>query len=680
MAKDKDNENPTPIDDEGRLSVLIEMRSTPGQSAALVMGQTSGFDIDGFKLDQEFEPVVLPAPKTNEGQASGLDTYIVRATLSSKKLIKQLKERPEVADVWKDTPISPFGMDEDEPNVQPDDNLGSGTCPIGTCDCEPWNPKGTMADVATYLGVDRIWGAGYRGSGIVVGVLDSGITAQGRPVKSGETSRRIPRVIGGWPSDWGTESSKWSNHGNMCATDVLGMAPEAQLYDLRIAGSGGSPGTISRALQAFQWAINQYRTNGTPHILTNSWGIFQETWDTSYARNPNHPFTRKVIEAIDAGIIVLFAAGNCGSTCPDGRCGADNGPGRSIWGANSHERVMTAGAVNKNEQFVGYSSQGPGALHADKPDFCSITHFTGYNTSDSGTSAATPIAAGVCALLKNANASLTHDQVKQCLMDTAKDIGPSGFDRHSGAGIIQAWDAYQRCGRRIVITRPTIDTTPIRDRITIATRDTAPARDAITIPTRDTSAIRDRLTIASRDTAPTRDIRTNVLRDTSPARDQLTTPARDQLTSPTQDVQGTNPRLDPVKSPRLDTRDERLRPIDPIRDPIREPIRQPGGQRPFVLSTPHHAENWRDFDDDPYAQHDEYEGYESGYDDFGSDQLAALEDQIAQLSEQLDALIEDYQTLTGEGGGSQGGSCCCSGGSKGQRGGSGYDDDFEYDY
>lgn len=35
-----------------------------------------------------------------------------------------------------------------------------------------------------------------------------------------------------------------------------------------------------------------------------------------------------------------------------------------------------------NEQFVGYSSQGPAALDPDKPDFCSITHFTGFSTSD----------------------------------------------------------------------------------------------------------------------------------------------------------------------------------------------------------------------------------------------------------------------------------------------------------
>ncbi len=404
------------------------------------MGAMREVGMAGFAMDEEFEPV--PLRTTGEmGLTSTPETIIVRGTVRNEEAMAELRARPEVAGVWYDTPIAPFQFSHPHPEVKK--NEAAGPCPIPPCDCDPATPKGTMADVATYLGVDKIWAAGFRGAGIVVGVVDSGITAQGRPVKAGETPKRIPRVIGGWPTaDWGTESSKWGDHGNMCATDVLGMAPESQLYDLRVAGSGGSPGTISRALQAFQWAITQHQTNGTPHVLTNSWGIFQESWDATYARNPNHPFTRKVVEAINEGILVLFAAGNCGHTCADGRCGSETGPGKSIWGANGHPLVMTIAAVNKNEQYIGYSSQGPAALDANKPDFASISHFTGYFTSDSGTSAATPIAAGVVALLKQAKPALTQDACKQAIKNSAKDIGPAGFDPYVGAGILQAYSAW----------------------------------------------------------------------------------------------------------------------------------------------------------------------------------------------------------------------------------------------
>ncbi len=410
------------------------------------MSMAGEIDVPGFEVDREFEVIPMgagaPGPAT---AAPSEETFILRGTVASEDDVETLRARPEVVEVWRDTPIAPF-TDLADPAVEVvEDMPGMAPCPIGTCDCQPGTPKGTIADVANYLGVDKIWSAGFRGTGIVVGVLDSGITAQGRPVKPGETANRIPRVIDGWPSDWGTESSKWGDHGNMCATDVLGMAPDAQLYDFRIAGTGGSPGTISRALQAFQWAINRHRVDGTPQVLTNSWGIFQDTWDPTYASNPNHPFTRKVEEALDEGILVLFAAGNCGDTCPDWRCGSDIGPGKSIWGANGHNRVMTVGAVNKNEQFIGYSSRGPAALDPNKPDFCSISHFTGYFTSDSGTSAATPILAGVVALLKQAKPTLTQAQAKNCLKATAKDIGPAGWDQHSGSGIVQAKAAYDHC-------------------------------------------------------------------------------------------------------------------------------------------------------------------------------------------------------------------------------------------
>ncbi len=455
----------------GLQSVLVELRMPTGQDASDAVGLAAGLNVPGLEIDPSYPPVPIKG-SSEEGAASDAateQTVIVRGMIEESK-IAELEAQADVVKVWKDTPIQPFGAmvleEEKELFVLPME--GFATCPIGTCDCSPTVPKGTMSDVAAYLGVDQIWAAGHKGEGIVVGVVDGGITAQGRSINSADTTnggwpnKLVPRVIGGFPAaDWGTTGVAWGWHGNMTSTDVLGMAPNAQVYDIRISGASITA-TISAALAGFQWAINQHRSNGTPQILTNSWGIFQESWDADYARNPNHPFTRKVLEALDEGILVLFAAGNCGGTCPDGRCGSDSGPGRSIWGANSHPRVMTVGAVNKNEQFVGYSSQGPGALDPNKPDFCSITHFTGFFNSDSGTSAATPIAAGVVALLKQANASLSQDQAKSILRETAKDIGPAGWDQHSGAGIIRAKAAHDRVASQPSPSSPVVSWGPNR--------------------------------------------------------------------------------------------------------------------------------------------------------------------------------------------------------------------------
>jgi hypothetical protein len=55
-----------------------------------------------------------------------------------------------------------------------------------------------------------------------------------------------------------------------------------------------------------------------------------------------------------------------------------------------------------------------------------------------GTSAATPHAAGVAALLKSYVSTLTPDDIYQALGSTAIDMGATGFDNRTGYGLIQA--------------------------------------------------------------------------------------------------------------------------------------------------------------------------------------------------------------------------------------------------
>ncbi len=444
------------------ISVLIEFRQLPGSSGAFMASVASQLDVPGCAIDHRFEPVPMGGGLT---LATGAGTFIIRAEVSDMSVVEALRARPDVVGVWIDTPVAPFARAakgaasrvgrartaaarRGSSTARSDARASrtAGGCGVEPCDCDPAEPKGNLADVANYLGATDLWVRGYYGEGVVVGIVDGGITAQGRQVKSGETQRRIGRVIGGWPEvDWGTEAARWDEHGNMCATDVLGIAPRAQLYDLRIGGVGGTDGTLSRALQAFQWAINRHRVDGTPQVLSNSWGVYQEAWDLNYASNPNHPFTRKVGEAVEEGIVVLFAAGNCGAGCPSASCGGDAGPGRSIWGANGHPSVITVAAVNRDEEYVGYSSQGPAALDPNKPDVCGVTHFDGYHRSDTGTSAACPTVAGVVALLLQGAPAASPAQVKLSLMVTARDVGPPGWDPHTGAGIVKAVPAFEHC-------------------------------------------------------------------------------------------------------------------------------------------------------------------------------------------------------------------------------------------
>ncbi len=299
------------------------------------------------------------------------------------------------------------------------------------CKCNS-SKKGTLDDVAECIGAKRLWEKGYKGSGIIVGIVDGGVD-----------KNLISNVINGSSSDWGT-NIQWQGHGNMTSTDAIGIAPNIKIYDLRIADTTNA--TISNALSAYEWVL-QLPIADRPHILSNSWGIFQEAWDIDYATNPNHPFTLKVEALLDEGIKVLFAAGNCGETCPDSRCDGDTGSGKDIWGANGHQRVMTIGAVKLNNKRLKYSSQGPATFYDEKPDFCGYSSFKGYywditGYPDGGTSAACPIVAGAVALLLSYNSNLTQPQIKDLLQHTAKDIENYGFDYNTGYGIVRVDNAY----------------------------------------------------------------------------------------------------------------------------------------------------------------------------------------------------------------------------------------------
>lgn len=407
----------------GTVRVMVEMRVAKDYVPTMAMTKAARMDASGFRLDGGFSPVPMSAPEgpiAKKLRDSGEQIVLVRGVVSEKRL-SELERNPDVVKVWPDKDLV---------------FLSPGKCPVEPCDCEPASPKGAIPDVARYLGVDQIWQAGYRGDGILVGIVDSGIAAEGRASGPGQ---KIQRVVDGCAQDWGTKSEA-GGHGNMTATDVLGMAPQAKIYDLRIAEPNMSP--YSAAIKAFQWAIERHRKDGTPHILSNSWGVPNKEDNKELAENPEHPLTRKVIDALNEGIIVLFSAGNCGQACPDKRCKTDTGPGKSIWGPNGHPRVISVGAANIKNNWIGYSSEGPAALDKEKPDFCAISHFKGFFPSDTGTSAACPIAAGVIALLKQARPWLSQDAARLLLRETAKDIGPQGWDPHAGAGIIQPKAAF----------------------------------------------------------------------------------------------------------------------------------------------------------------------------------------------------------------------------------------------
>jgi len=142
----------------------------------------------------------------------------------------------------------------------------------------------------------------------------------------------------------------------------------------------------------------------------------------------------------------------------------------AVAAAPSYYRLAPEGFSSKGQPTYLFAADGT-ALAAPtvrlKPDFTSIdgtsTTFFGSPTPDPkdgylffGTSAAAPNAAGVAALLLQAQPALTPAQVNSRLQSTALDIGDTGFDALTGAGLINAYRAIY--GGVTAATTPFVET------------------------------------------------------------------------------------------------------------------------------------------------------------------------------------------------------------------------------
>lgn len=242
------------------------------------------------------------------------------------------------------------------------------------------------------------------------------------------------------------------SHGTMVAANILSLAPRARIFDLPVLPDriDNTPAFLDLALAAMLTVrddIAGFAAGGRfpgPWVFCHAWGIYDRRTEPlrgDYTERPSHPFNL-LIAALDKLHDQVFGAGNCGQFCPNSRCGpTDRGPGESILGANSSPHVLSVGAVRADGLWLGYSSQGPGKLAAEKPDLCAPSHFVEADDAafvSTGTSAACGIAAGAVAALRGSAtlANATPAELRQHLRDRAARLPGAGWNRRLGWGIL----------------------------------------------------------------------------------------------------------------------------------------------------------------------------------------------------------------------------------------------------
>ena len=151
--------------------------------------------------------------------------------------------------------------------------------------------------------------------------------------------------------------------------------------------------------------------------------------------------------AVQKGMPVIIAAGNLGAQPPSDALGL---PGRITPPADGFD-VLAIGAVDRDRQVTSFSSRGPTFDGRIKPDLMAMgegvtsinsTTRGGYLSDYLGTSSATPLAAGVVALLIQAFPLATAQDIVNTLRMTASQSDKP--DNIAGYGIIRARAAYDR--------------------------------------------------------------------------------------------------------------------------------------------------------------------------------------------------------------------------------------------
>ena len=348
-----------------------------------------------------------------------------------------------------------------------------------------WIPDGEEATPAsatreitpnvTQVGANQVWDLGYTGEGIVVAVIDTGVNYNHLDVADHlwDGGTEFPHHgFDVYNND--NDPMDDHGHGSHCSGTVLGdgtagsqtgMAPDATLMCVKCLNSQGGGGATPISA-GIQWAVE----HGCD-LFSMSLGISNSTIaERTLLRHT-------CVAALDAGVVAAIAAGNEGNqmwqapipnnvrvpgSCPPPYMD-------EVQGENPGDLSCSVciGAVNYNDAAANFTSRGPvtwtntefgdypyePGIGLIRPDVCapgvdikSLNYQTntGY-TSMSGTSMATPCAAGCMALMLSKDPNLMPADVCRILEETAVRLaeGKSNIFGFGRIDVLAAVEAIQ---------------------------------------------------------------------------------------------------------------------------------------------------------------------------------------------------------------------------------------------
>jgi subtilisin family serine protease len=291
------------------------------------------------------------------------------------------------------------------------------------------------------IGMPGAWDLQTGGSGVLIGIIDSGISMSGAGALDhpdlNDTSRYVlgtDFVDGGTPRDLnghGTHVAGIAAAESNNAQGVAGMNWASTVYVCRTLDTAGN-GSSADFADAVEEIVDYALAHNLKAVINYSAGGADNQTKRDACQYVN-----------DNGMILCAATGN------------DNA-GPVIFPAAysvDFDGVIAVGSTDSNDTVSSFSNVGPEVtvvapgrnILSTMPTYAvTIAAALNYDELD-GTSMATPCVTGLVALMWSRHPSFTNKKIRDCLTGTAVKLGSGSFDNTWGNGRVAA-EAALRCG------------------------------------------------------------------------------------------------------------------------------------------------------------------------------------------------------------------------------------------
>jgi hypothetical protein len=282
------------------------------------------------------------------------------------------------------------------------------------------------------IGVQSAYTLNATGSGIRVGVIDTGLTDF--------TKQLTGRIYA--PYDVTTKSNNVTDtllHGTKVAgiigaamdgVGISGVAPDVTIIPVKVFSPSGL-------------ATNQNIFDGVNYALQNGARIINLSMQSVATTAPD----TYVRQAVNSNALVVIAAGNNGLNNPSAVASFAN----QTW---ANGQVIVVGAVDSNNIIMSWSNKAGSQknFYLVAPGNNVITTCTTGYCFGTGTSFAAPFVSGAAASVMSNWKYLTANQTADILFKTATDLGAPGTDEVYGRGMVNLTKALQPIGDLKVVT------------------------------------------------------------------------------------------------------------------------------------------------------------------------------------------------------------------------------------